>query len=84
MKNDTDNAINKNEKEKKHFQGVIIKDRETLHHIIKKAGAETIETFCRVDKDFARDLILGLRLVAMITIMQEVLENAIMPRGIDE
>lgn len=82
MKND--NTINENEKKKENFQGVIIKDRATLHNIIKKAGAETIEQFIKVDKEFATNLFYGLKVIAMISSLQAKIENAIMPRGIDE
>lgn len=82
MKNDTDSTINENEK--KHFEGVIIKDRETLHNIIKKAGTETIEQFIKVDKEFATNLFYGLKVIAMISSLLAKIENEIMPRGIDE
>ena len=84
MKNDSDCTINENEKKKKHFEGVIIKDRETLRNIIKKAGKETIEDFLRVDAEFATNPIFALKVIAMISSLQVRTENAIMPRGIDE
>ena len=84
MKNDTDSTINKSEKEKKHFEGVIIKDRETLRNIIKKAGKETLEFFLKVDKEFDTNLFYGLKVVAMISHLQAKIENEIMPKGIDE
>lgn len=77
-----DSTINENEK--KNFQGVIIKDRETLHNIIQKAGKETIEFFLKVDKEFATNLFYSLKVVAMISHLQAKIENEIMPRGIDE
>jgi len=84
MKNDSDSTINKNEKKMGSFEGVIIKDRETLRNIIKKAGKETIEDFLRVDAEFATNPIFALKVIAMISSVQVRTENAIMPRGIDE
>ena len=60
MKNDSDCTLNESENEKKHFDGVIIKDRETLHNIIKKAGKETLEYFIKVDEEFATNPIFAL------------------------
>lgn len=84
MMNESDCTLNENEKEKKHFEGVIIKDRETLRNIIKKAGKETIEDFLRVDAEFATNPIFVLKVIAMISTLQVRTENAIMPKGIDE
>ena len=80
MKNDS--TINENEK--KHFDGVIIKDRETLRNIIKKTGKETIEQFLKFDAEFSTNPIFALKVIVMISYLQKRLENAIMPRGIDE
>lgn len=80
MKNDS--TINENEK--KHFDGVIIKDRETLRNIIKKTGKETIEQFLKVDAEFATNPIFALKVIVMISYLQKRLENAIMPEGIEE
>lgn len=79
MKNDS--TINENEK--KHFDGVIIKDRATLRNIIKKAGKETIEDFLR-DAEFSTNLFFALKVIAMISHLQAKIETEIMPRGIDE
>ena len=80
MKNDS--TINENEK--KSFEGVIIKDRETLRNILKKVGVETIEHFCREDVDMATNPIFGLKMVVMLSYMKSKIETEIMPRGIDE
>lgn len=80
MKNDS--TINENEK--KHFEGVIIKDRDTLRNIIKKVGAETIQHFLKEDAEFATNLFFGLKVVVMMSYFQSKIENEIMPRGIDE
>ena len=80
MKNDS--TINENEK--KHFEGVIIKDRETLRNIIEKAGKETIEHFLREDAEFSTNLIFVLKVIPMISSLQAKIETEIMPRGIDE
>lgn len=84
MKNDKDTTINENEKKMENFQGVIIKGRDTLRNIIKKAGKETIEDFLRVDAEFATNPIFALKVIAMISSLQAKIENEIMPRGIDE
>ena len=77
-----DSTINENEK--KHFEGVIIKDRETLRNIIKKAGAETIQHFLKEDAEFSTNLIFALKVIAMISCLQAKIETEIMPKGIDE
>lgn len=82
MMNESDCTINENEK--KHFDGVIIKDRETLRNIIKKAGTETLDRFLKADAEFATNPIFGLKVVVMISYLQSKIENEIMPRGIDE
>ena len=77
-----DSTINENEK--KHFEGVIIKDRETLRNIIKKAGEETIQHFLREDAEFSTNLIFALKVIAIISCLQAKIETEIMPKGIDE
>ena len=79
MKNDS--TLNKNEKEKKSFEGVIIKDRATLQQLIEKAGSDTIDELYK-GKVFNVEVA---RFVAhALGVMSYFIENYIMPEGIEE
>ncbi len=81
MKNDSDCTLNENEKKKGNYEGVIINDRETLQLLIEKAGCDTID---ELYKGKVFDIKEGYAVAHALGIMSENIENAIMPREIDE
>ena len=63
------------------FDGVIIKNRETLRLLIEKAGCDTLDELYK-DKDF--DVDEALIVAHALGVLSSKIEHSIMPKGIEK